>query len=210
MKKIKIILFFVFTFSIGANIYANDSIIKAQELNSTKTVVDKPKTEKNESSNGYIIALIGLLGVGLGSLVTYRIGLKQNKYKLAEIKLEILKSRKEKIVLLKHEIHNRQVDISGTVTKEIIENRFIERLLQDISSVIKNSELFDLELITDLKSYSQRLNNYAYSTKSGQPIDDKAVIKDLEKVPFYDNSIKTAIDKKLSDVENQINSLVNE
>ena len=96
--------------------------------------------EKLNSENRldkYIIALIGIFCIVLASIISYRIANKQNRNKLLETKIAFLTSHKEKLENIKSQIYDRHVDVSNNanLNKDLMRSKFIDRLLQDISSI---------------------------------------------------------------------------
>jgi len=181
--------------------------IKTEQLNSTS--IENPNSENRVDK--YLIALIGLFGVVVASIISYRVANKQNRNKLLETKITILNSQKEKLENIKSQIFDRQVDVSNNtnLSADQIRSMFIDRLLKDISSVQKHSELFDNEFIADLNSYSQRISTYIFQAKTGVNIDTNSSVKtDFENVPTYDNKIKSVIDHKIRELNTKINELI--
>src|SRR5690554_3144582 len=168
MRQKFILILMIFSFSI-ATAQIDDSTkidieekgsIKTEQLNSTS--IENPNSENRVDK--YLIALIGLFGVVVASIISYRVANKQNRNKLLETKITILNSQKEKLENIKSQIFDRQVDVSNNtnLSADQIRSMFIDRLLKDISSVQKHSELFDNEFIADLNSYSQRISTYIF------------------------------------------------
>ena len=209
------LIFLILSFSIvtaqNADSTKNDNEIK----NSSKTEqLDSTSLENPNSENRvdkYLLALIGLFGVVLASIISYRVANKQNRNKLIETKITFLNSQKEKLENVKSQIYDRQVDVSNNanLNADQIRSKFIDRLLKDISSVQKHSELFDNEFIDDLNSYSQRINTYIFQAKKGLNIDNNSSVRtDFENVPTYDKKIKSAIDQKIKELNTKINELI--
>ena len=209
------LIFLILSFSIvtaqNADSTKNDNEIK----NSSKTEqLDSTSLENPNSENRvdkYLLALIGLFGVVLASIISYRVANKQNRNKIIETKNTFLNSQKEKLENVKSQIYDRQVDVSNNanLNADQIRSKFIDRLLKDISSVQKHSELFDNEFIDDLNSYSQRINTYIFQAKKGLNIDNNSSVRtDFENVPTYDKKIKSAIDQKIKELNTKINELI--
>lgn len=214
-KLFFIYLFFLFSIGTSQNTDSINKINKTDDPNKIEqeqlTTVEKSKGE-NRIDN-YIIALIGLLGAVLASIISYRIANKQSRNKLHEIKIKYLISQKEKLENLRTQLYDRQVDISSisNLNTEIIISKFIDKLLQDISSVQKNSEFFDERFIDELNSYSQRMSTYIFQAISGGILENSDSIKaDLDKVSIYDNKIKSVIDLKINEINHKIIELMNE
>ena len=215
MRYKLILICLIFSLSIGTAQNA-DSIKKIDKVDdSSKTErVHSTSDEKPESENrfdNYIIALIGLFGVILASIISYRIANNQNRNKLLETKISFLTSQKGKLENLKSQIYDRQVDVSNNtnLNADLMRSKFIDRLLQDISSLQKHSELFEKEFIDELNSYSQRMSTYIFQAKSGVNLDNNGSIKtDIENVPTYDNKIKSVIDLKINEFNVKINELI--
>lgn len=215
MRQKFILILMIFSFSI-ATAQIDDSTkidieekgsIKTEQLNSTS--IENPNSENRVDK--YLIALIGLFGVVVASIISYRVANKQNRNKLLETKITILNSQKEKLENIKSQIFDRQVDVSNNtnLSADPIGSMFIDRLLKDISSVQKHSELFDNEFIADLNSYSQRISTYIFQAKTGVNIDTNSSVKtDFENVPTYDNKIKSVIDHKIRELNTKINELI--
>lgn len=215
MRQKFILILMIFSFSI-ATAQIDDSTkidieekgsIKTEQLNSTS--IENPNSENRVDK--YLIALIGLFGVVVASIISYRVANKQNRNKLLETKITILNSQKEKLENIKSQIFDRQVDVSNNtnLSADQIRSMFIDRLLKDISSVQKHSELFDNEFIADLNSYSQRISTYIFQAKTGVNIDTNSSVKtDFENVPTYDNKIKSVIDHKIRELNTKINELI--
>jgi len=215
MRQKFILILMIFSFSI-ATAQIDDSTkidieekgsIKTEQLNSTS--IENPNSENRIDK--YLIALIGLFGVVVASIISYRVANKQNRNKLLETKITILNSQKEKLENIKSQIFDRQVDVSNNtnLSADQIRSMFIDRLLKDISSVQKHSELFDNEFIADLNSYSQRISTYIFQAKTGVNIDTNSSVKtDFENVPTYDNKIKSVIDHKIRELNTKVNELI--
>jgi hypothetical protein len=211
----KWILHCVLSLIIGVNVFANDSILNKAKSDSTKVIGQSEpfekeikKTEESNDLKNYIIAICALLGVGITAFVSYKIASKQSKHKLAETKIGILNSKKEKLEKLKNEIYDRQLKLSNTHNDAELTSQVIDRLQQDILSIQKNSELFEPQFVEELKSYNQKITNYIYSAKSGKQLDNESAIRDLSQIPILDEKIKNVISLKLKNVVDQIDNLI--
>lgn len=213
-KLILIYLFFSFSIAKAQNTDSINKINKIEDSSKTERVQSTSDDNKPKGGNrvdNYIIALIGLFGVVLASIISYRIANKQNRNKLLETKITYLISQKRKLENLKSEIYERHVDFSRNTNLNagLMRSKFIDRLLQDISSILKNSEFFDNEFIDELNSYSQRMSTYIFQAKSGVIFDNSGSIEaDFEKVPTYDNKIKSVINLKINELNLKINDLL--
>lgn len=217
--KYKILLIFLFVSSLivkaqgSDSIKINDKVESASKIEQTShTDIKKPNSESR--ADKYIIALIGLFGIILASVISYRIANKQNRNKLLETKIKFLTSQKEKLENIKSQVYDRVVDVSdnSNFNADLIRSKFVDRLLKDITSVQKHSELFDDEFIEDLNSYSQRISGYIFQAKSGANLENNGTIKtemtDFNNVPIYDEKIKSIINQKIKDFDTRINELI--
>lgn len=148
------------------------------------------------------VALFALGGTLLGALIgaggSVWITKQQLSLSFKQHKLEIFQGQIARLQNALDQISGVSTDITNqNLTTDQIHSRLTDTFLRRASLFLTFSHLFPIEIEEKVTALSSDLNQFIYSARIGQPIDESSARTAVEKIPVIDKEIFTLARQRL-------------
>lgn len=159
-----------------------------------------------------IVALIGagsaLIGTIVGGAVSFFATRAQLKAASRQIEIDQLRRTESSLEALLQEWMSMKVNVGDEVNTEQILSRFTDMFLSRVQLFMAAAHHFPQGLEDELRSLSNELNQYIFTSKTGGSIDNDSAQEAVRRMQKLDAEVPHRIREKLRQIQNEVSVLL--